>query len=68
MLIEMGYNDKLIEKVYNILHPRDLNEAINFMTKENGLYNHPFKSGTRTSNQLCVICNEPPIIMKDRMC
>ena len=58
--IEMGYNDKLIEKVYNILYPRDINEAINFMTKENNLYNHPFHSGgTRKSNLLCIICNEP---------
>ena len=58
MLIEMGYDDKLIEKVYNILHPRDITQAINYMTKENNLYNHPFSSG-RKSNLLCLICNEP---------
>ena len=58
MLIEMGYDDKLIEKVYNILHPRDITQAINYMTKENNLYNHPFASGKRSSS-LCLICNEP---------
>ena len=58
LLIEMGYDDKLIEKVYNILHPRDITQAINYMTKENNVYNHPFASG-RKSNLLCIICNEP---------
>ena len=57
-LIEMGYDDKLIEKVYNILHPRDITQAINYMTKENNVYNHPFASGKRSS-LLCLICNEP---------
>ena len=58
MLIEMGYDDKLIEKVYNILHPRDITQAINYMTKENNVYNHPFASGKKSSS-LCLICNEP---------
>ena len=33
-LIEMGFDEKLIEKVYNILHPRDITQAINYMIKE----------------------------------
>jgi hypothetical protein len=54
----MGIDEKLIEKVYNILHPRDITEAINYMIKEKNLYNHPFVYG-KINNSLCLICNEP---------
>ena len=59
IVIEMGYDRKMVKKVYALLMPVDINEALDFLTKENGIFHHDFmqKHGT---NDECFICGEPP--------
>ena len=42
ILTEMGFNSSMISKVYIFLHPTSINQAIQFMTQENGKYQHNF--------------------------
>ena len=58
ILEEMGFSGIFIRKVYAFLKPQSLEQAINYMTKENGVYNHNFRTGKRTSKNLCFICGE----------
>ena len=41
-LIKSGYNKKVIIKLYIFAKPSNLNEAVNYLTKENGIYQHIF--------------------------
>jgi hypothetical protein len=58
LLEEMGFPGIFIRKVYAFLKPQSLEQAINYMTKENGVYNHNFRPGKRTSKNLCFLCGE----------
>ena len=40
--MEMGFDTKLIKKVYVFLKPNSVEQAINYMTQDNGLYQHKF--------------------------
>ena len=42
ILEEMGYDSNMIKKVYAFLKPINLEEAINYMTEDNGIYFHNF--------------------------
>ena len=42
ILEEMGYNSTMIKKVYAFLKPNSIEQAINYMTEENGIYHHNF--------------------------
>ena len=61
LLKEMGYDKKLINKVYIIMSPPNIEEAINIMTPINGIYQHDFYENIyQTKNKnLCFICNQP---------
>ena len=56
-LIKSGYDKKMIIKLYIFLKPSNVNEAIHYLTKENGLYPHIFYSSTKNKD-LCEICRE----------
>ena len=56
-LIKSGYDKKMIIKLYIFLKPSNVNEAIHYLTKENGLYQHIFYSSTKNKD-LCEICRE----------
>jgi hypothetical protein len=61
-LIQMGFEQKLIQKVYTFLHPTSLNQAIDFMTEINGIYQHHFFFSTRSpSPSKCFICGKSPM-------
>ena len=56
-LIKSGYNKKTIIKLYLLEKPLNLNEAVNYLSKENGInqhyfYNSPYKKDT------CEICGD----------
>ena len=38
----MGYDEKIIRKVYIILKPTELNEALDYLSQEDGIYHHDF--------------------------
>ena len=57
ILVEMGYEPKMIKKVYILLNPKDINEAIDFLSQENGIYHHDFME-RHGRNDVCFICGE----------
>ena len=57
LVVSMGYEEKMVKKVYILLKPNDINEAIDFLTKENGIYQHDFMK-RYGKNDICFICGE----------
>ena len=55
LLIEMGYELKIVKKVYILLKPKDINEAIDFLSQENGIYHHDFME-RHGQKDVCFIC------------
>ena len=56
-LVEMGYDQKMIKKIYILLKPKDINEAIDFLSQEKGIYHHDFME-RHGKNDVCFICGE----------
>ena len=56
-LIDLGYDRKMVVKLYLIMNPIDLNEAIEYLSKKNGLYQHKFHTNSKKKN-ICEICGE----------
>ena len=64
VLTDMGFNSSMISKVYIFLRPASIDQAIQFMTQENGKYQHNFFRQTSSTNSMsnrCFICGEEPI-------
>ena len=58
-LKEMGYNERMVRRVYMFLNPRNINEAIEWMTEVNGLYQHDFyQSKASPRSNICFICGK----------
>ena len=58
-LLELGYDEIYSRRVFNYLHPEDLEEALNYMSVENGIIQHRFLQNNRNINdKLCYICGE----------
>ena len=49
----------MIRKVYIILKPSEINEALDFMSQEDGIYHHDFMETHGKADQ-CFICGKPP--------
>ena len=54
-LIKSGYNKKAVIKLYLILKPTHVSEAMEWLSKKDGLYQHIFYSSNENSNK-CEIC------------
>ena len=62
-LIEFGYDEVYSRRVFHYLHPEDLEEALNYMSLENGIIQHRFLQNNRNKNdKLCYICGEKKAI------
>ena len=58
-LIEFGYNPIYSRRIFHYLHPQDLEEALNYMSVDNGIIQHHFLQNNRNmEDKLCYICNE----------
>ena len=58
-LKEFGYDNIYSRRVFYYLHPEDIEEALNYMSIENGIIQHQFVKDKRNiSNEMCYICNE----------
>ena len=58
-LQEFGYDNIYSRRVFYYLHPEDIDEALNYMSIENGIIQHQFVKDKRNiSNEMCYICNE----------
>ena len=60
-LIKSGYDKRTIIKLYLLLNPTNLNEAVHFLTKENGIYQHIFYESPKQKD-ICEICGEKQIM------
>ena len=58
-ILSMGYDGKMMRKIYIFLKPNDINEALDYMSKQDGIYHHDFMERYGQKNK-CFICGEPP--------
>ena len=58
-ILSMGYEEKMIRKVYIILKPSEINEALDYLSQEDGIYHHDFME-THGKIDQCFICGKPP--------
>ena len=58
ILEDMGFNPIFIKKIYAFLRPQNIENAVTFMTKENGKYLHDFRMGKGDKKYLCFFCGE----------
>ena len=63
LLKEIGYDQKVINKVYIFLSPPNIETAIDIMTPIKGIYHHDFYENIyqskKNNKNLCFICNQP---------
>ena len=61
LLRDMGYDNKMINKIYILLHPESIERAIDYMTEIDGIYQHDFFQNNYQSKDrnLCFICKKP---------
>ena len=58
-ILSMGYDGKMIRKVYIFLKPNDINEALDFLSQQDGIYHHDFMERHGQKNK-CFICGAAP--------
>ena len=62
LLNEMGFDKKMINKVYVLLRPENIQRAIDYMTERNGIYQHNYlASNNPKEKNLCFICKKPKL-------
>ena len=58
-LNEMGYNTIYSKRIFNYYHPKDAQEAIDYLSFENGKIQHIFvKDRNNIESNLCYLCGE----------
>ena len=60
ILEEMGYDSIMIKKVYAFLKPQSIEQAINLMTEQEGIYYHNFFKDYKHKKKTCYICGKLP--------
>ena len=60
LLRDMGYDYRMINKVYILLQPETLERAIDYMTEVDGIYQHDFfENNYKTKDKnICFICHK----------
>ena len=61
LLRDMGYDNRMINKIYILLHPESIERAIDYMTEIDGIFQHNFfENNYHTKDRnLCFICKKP---------
>ena len=60
LLKTMGFDKSMINKVYLLLKPQNIENAINYMIERKGIYQHNFIQNTNSNEQnVCFICQKP---------
>ena len=57
LLVQMGFDRTMINKVYILLKPIGIDRAIDYMTEVDGIYQHDFLESTKDKS-LCFICKK----------
>ena len=67
LLQEMGYDIKVINKIYILLKPDNIERAIDYMSEINGICQHNFfeNSNSNTDKDICFICKKNKIYHQD---
>ncbi len=60
ILEEMGYDSIMIKKVYAFLKPQSIEQAVNLMTEQEGIYYHNFFKDYKHKKKTCYICGKLP--------
>ena len=50
LLKEMGFDERIIKKIYLVFKPRNINDAIEMMSEVDGVYQHDFYESRFCSN------------------
>ena len=59
LLNNMGFDKKMMNKVYILLRPENIERAIDYMTEIDGIYQHDFISSSNPNEKsLCFICKK----------
>ena len=60
LLKSMGFDKKMINKIYVLLRPENIERAIDYMTEIDGVYQHNFVNNiNQKENNICFICKKP---------
>ena len=62
VLKSMGFDKKMINKVYILLRPPNIERAIYYMTEIAGIYQHDFFMNSK-NDEFCFICKKPKKII-----
>ena len=57
-LLEFGYEYKTSKKLISLLNPRDVQQAIEYLSVEDGIIQHVFIDDLNQQN-ICSICSKP---------
>ena len=57
-LIEFGYESKYAKRIFVYFHPNDLNEALDYLSTNNGIVNHKFVQDRNKTSIKCYLCGE----------
>ena len=58
-LKDMGFDSKMVLKVYIFLKPTNIEEAIEIMTEVDGIYQHDFYESRHSNLEKCFLCGQP---------
>ena len=63
LLNDMGFDKKMINKVYILLRPENIERAIDYMSERDGIYQHYFVTSNNPKDKLlCFICKKTKTI------
>ena len=57
-LIEFGYNSIFSKRIIQYFHPQNIQEALNYLSKENKIIQHHFIQNRDKNDNNCFICGE----------
>ena len=61
-LIELGTEPIYAQRIYQFLYPNDIDEALDYLSKINGIIQHNFVNDRNLKNRNCYLCGEEPEI------
>ena len=64
-LIEFGYNPIYSKRIIQYFHPRDVEEALDYLSINQGVINHRFIKDRNINNITCYVCGEKKEIHLD---
>ena len=57
-LIDFGVESLYAQRIYQFLHPNDIDEALDYLSRINGIIQHNFVQDRNINNRNCSLCGE----------